>query len=129
VPLAGEEGIVAGGLQHRCQGPLRGREPAALALERDRRHAAAIRDSPGLHGGPPGRAARLGIEREERHALLGETVDVRRGHAPALAATVGAEIPVSGVVGDNHENVRLALLGQDGQAADEHENCPDGVTE
>lgn len=62
MPFAREECLVTGGLQHRGQRPLGGRQSAALPLERDRCHAAAIRNAPGLHGGTAGRAARLGIE-------------------------------------------------------------------
>src|SRR3546814_815893 len=62
VPLAGEIGVVTGLLQDRCQGPLGSRQTAALTLEGDRRHAAAVRDAAGLDGGAAGRAAWLRIE-------------------------------------------------------------------
>ena len=69
MPLAGEEGLVAAGLQHRGQRPFRGRQATAFALEGHGRHAAAVRDAAGLHRGAAGRATRLGVEREERHAF------------------------------------------------------------
>ena len=116
VPLAGEEGLVARRLQHRRQGPLRRRQAAALALEGHGGHAAAVRDAPGLHGRPARRAARLGVEREERHALVRQTVDVGRGHAAPLAAAVGAEVAVAGVVGHDQDDVGLLRLGP-GRAA------------
>ena len=103
VPLAGEEGLVAARLEHRGQRPFGRRQAAALALERDRGHAAAVRDAAGLHRGPAGRAARLGVERQERHALVGQAVDIGRRHAAALAAAIGAEVAVAVIVGDDQE--------------------------
>ena len=108
MPFAGEEGLVAAGLEHRSQRPLRRRKTAALALEGHGRHAAAVRDAAGLHRRAAGRAARLRIEREERHALGRETVDVRRRHAAADAAAVGTEVAVAGVIRNDHDDVRLA---------------------
>ena len=54
VPLAREEGLVAGLLQHRGQRPLRRRQPTALALEGHGGHAAAVGDAPRLHRRPAG---------------------------------------------------------------------------
>ena len=117
MPFAGEEGLVAGGLEHRRQRPLRRRQPAGLALEGHGGHAAAVRDAPGLHGGAAGRAARLGVEGEERHPFRRQTVDVGGRHAASDAAAVGTEVAVAGVVRDDHDDVgpagrrrRLRLL-------------------
>ena len=109
VPFAGEEGAVAGRLQHRGEGPLRRGQPAALALEGHGRHAAAVRRAAGLHGGSAGRAARLGVEGVELHALGRQAVDVRRRHAAPLPAAIGAEIAVTGIVGHQQDDVGLLL--------------------
>ena len=62
VPLAGEEGLVAA----LSSAPRPASTPppaaAALALEGHGGHAAAVRDAPGLHRRPAGRAARLGVD-------------------------------------------------------------------
>ena len=110
VPLAGEECLVAARLQHGGQRPLRRRQAAALALEGHGRHAAAVRNAAGLHRGAAGRAARLGVEREERHALVRQPVDVGRRHAAPVAAAVGAEVAIAGVVGDDQDDVRFGGL-------------------
>ncbi len=110
VPLAGEIGLVAALLQHRGERPFRRRQAAALALEGDGGHAAAVRDAPGLHRGAAGGAARLGVEGEERHALGGKLVDVGRRHAAPLAAAIGPEVAVAGVVGHDEQDVGLAVL-------------------
>ena len=117
MPFAGEEGLVAGGLEHRRQRPLRRRQPAGLALEGHGGHAAAVRDASGLHGGAAGRAARLGVEGEERHPFRRQTVDVGGRHAASDAAAVGTEVAVAGVIRDDHDDVgpagrrrRLLLL-------------------
>ena len=62
MPLADEEGLVARGLQYGRECPLGCRQAAALALKRNRRHAAAIWDAARLHRGASRRAARLRIE-------------------------------------------------------------------
>ena len=80
MPFAGEERLVAAGLQHRGQRPFRRRQAAALALERHRRHAAAVRDAAGLHRRAAGRAARL-ARRRTRTACLRPPCD--RGSASA----------------------------------------------
>ena len=130
VPLAGEEGAVARLLEHRAQGPLGRRQAAALALERHRCHAAAVRYPPGLHRGPARGAARLGIERHEGHPLRGQAVDAGGRHATPLAAAIGAKVAVAGIVGDDQHDVRLLLLrglreGRDGHRRRDQSRGPD----
>ena len=110
MPFAGEEGVVAAGLQDRGQRPFRRRQAAALALERDGRHAAAIGDAPGLHCGAARRAARLAVERPELHALVRNPVEVRRRLAAVLAAAVHAHVAVAEIVGDDEDDVGLLDL-------------------
>ncbi|MNC32218.1 hypothetical protein D3C75_805630 [compost metagenome] len=113
VPLAGEVGVIAAGFQHRCQGPFGRWQTTALALEGHGGHAAAVGNTPGLHGRAARCAAGLGIEREKGFAVFGHLVDVRRRHAAALAAAVRAEVAVTGVVGDNKQNVGFIRLRLD----------------
>ena len=107
VPLAGEEGRVAGLLEDGGERPFLLGQAAPLAGERDGRHAAPVGDAAGDQGGPARGAARLAVERPELHALAGHPVEVRGGHAAALAAAVGAEVPPAGVIGDEEDDVRL----------------------
>ncbi len=111
MPLAGEEGLVAAGLEHRSERPFRLRQAAALALEGHGGHAAAIGNTAGLHRRTAGRAARLRIEGEERHALVREAIDVGCRHATANAAAVRTEVAVAGVVRHDQDDVRLLLRG------------------
>ena len=122
MPLAREEGPVASLLQHRRQRPFRRREAARLTLERHRGHAAPVRDAAGLHGGAPRRPAGLGVEGEEGHALIGQTVKRRRGHAASRAAAIGPRVPVSEVIGDDQDDVRLGHLGPPERRRDQHED-------
>ncbi|MNV42930.1 hypothetical protein D3C71_1346300 [compost metagenome] len=105
VPLAGEECLVATGFQYRGQRPFLCRQAAALALERNGRHAAAVWNAAGLHGGAPRGATGLCVKRKEGHAFLGQPVDVGRGHATARAAAVRAKVAVAGVVGHDKNDV------------------------
>ncbi len=107
MPLAGEVGLVARGLEDGGQGPLRLRQPAALALEGHRRHAAAVRDASGLHRRAPRRAAGLRVEREEGHPLVRHAVEGGRGHSAPFAASIGTEVPIAGVVRHDQQDVRL----------------------
>ncbi|MNV65699.1 hypothetical protein D3C71_1584120 [compost metagenome] len=79
-----------------------------MALERDRRHAAAIWDAAGLHGSAPWRATGLCIEREEGHPLFRKPVDIGGGHSTSDTATVGAEVPVARVVRYDQNDVWFA---------------------
>ncbi len=110
VPLAGEEGLVAAGLEHGCQRPFRRRQPAWLTLEGHSGHPAAVRKASSLHGGAAGRATRLRVEGEERHALGRNAVNVRGRHAAADAAAVGPEVAVAGVVRYQQDDVGPLLL-------------------
>ena len=112
MPLAGEEGLVAAGLEHGGQRPFLLRQAAALALEGHGGHAAAVRDTSGLHCGAAGRAARLRIERKERHSFRRHAVNVGSRHAAADTATVGPEIAIAGVVRHDHDDVGLLLRGR-----------------
>lgn len=110
VPFAGEEGFVASRLQHRSQRPFFRWEAAALTLEGNGRHPAAVRNAAGLHGSAARRAARLSVERKERHSLAGQTIDIRRRHSAPLTAAVGTEIPVADIIPYQQNDVWLLLL-------------------
>jgi hypothetical protein len=116
MPFAGEVGLVAGLFEDRPEGPLGRRQPAALALERDRRHAAAVRDAARLHRRTARRAAGLRIEGREHHAFRGELVKIGGRHAPVVAAEIGAQIPVADIVADDQQDVGLGrILRRDGR--------------
>jgi len=103
-PLTGFDGdrkaecLAARGLERRGERPFRRRQAAALALERLRGHAGAIRNAAGLHRGAAGRATRLGVEIEKGHAFVGHTVDIRRRHAAARAAAIDARVAIAEIV-------------------------------
>src|SRR5262249_36598636 len=103
-------GLIAGRLQHGSERPLRCREAATLTLKRNGGHAAAVWDTPRLHGCAPRRAARLCIEGKENHTLIRQAVDVWRWHPSTYTATVGTNVPVADVVTDNQDNIGLCLL-------------------
>ncbi len=120
MPLAGEVSFVSAGLEHRAQRPLRGGQPAALALEGHGGHAAAVGDAPGLHRGASRRAAWLGVKRPELHAVFRQAVNVGGGHAAPHAAAVGSEVTVAGIVRHDEEDVgflvrRLSRVGGEEQ--------------
>ena len=109
MPLAGEVCVVAALLQHRGQGPFGRGQATTLTLKRHRRHAAPVRETAGLHGCPARSAAWLPVERPKLNALTGERIEVGSGHAPAFAASVDAQIPPTGIVGDEQDDVGLFL--------------------
>src|SRR4249920_3881082 len=74
MPLAGEECLVAAGLEHRAECPFSRRQTAALTLEGHGGHATAIRNAARLHRRTTRRAAWLRIERHELHAFGGEAI-------------------------------------------------------
>ncbi|MNY56071.1 hypothetical protein D3C86_1921130 [compost metagenome] len=115
MPLTGEIGLVTAGLEHRGQRPLGGGQTTALALEGHGGHAAAIGDTPGLHGGSPWRAARLRVERIKGCALSGQLVDAGCRHAAADAATIRAQIAVAGIVGYDEQDIGFFCLCSLGQ--------------
>ncbi|MNL26411.1 hypothetical protein D3C87_1479350 [compost metagenome] len=98
MPLASKERLVARRLQDRPKCPFRRGQAAALALERHRRHAAAVWYAAGLHGGPAWRATGLRVEREEGHAFGRKPVDVGRWHAAPDASAIWAKVAQAGVV-------------------------------
>src|SRR6185436_6097441 len=105
MPFAGEVGLIAALLQHRGERPFRRRQPAALALESYGSHPASIGNAAGLHRRASGRAAWLRVEREERDSFGGHAVDVGRRHATPLAATVGTEIAIAGVIRNDEQDI------------------------
>src|SRR5215475_15650638 len=90
VPLSREIRLVAAGLQYRSQRPFRLRQAAALALESDCGHAAAIRKAPRDHCSTSRRAAWLPIERKEGDPFFRHSIQIRRRHATPRAATIDA---------------------------------------
>src|SRR5262245_10053948 len=107
MPFAGEERLVAAGLEYRRERPLGRRQAAALALEGHSGHAAAVRNTPGLHGSTAGGATRLGVKRQKGHTLGGQAVKTRRRHTSVLAAAVGAGVAVAEVVRQNENDIWL----------------------
>src|SRR5512143_48753 len=99
MPLAGEERFIASCLEHGGQRPFSGGQSTSLPLESHGRHAAAIWDAAGLHGGAAGCAARLRVEVEERHALLRHALQVWCRHAAARTSAVRTGVAVAEIVG------------------------------
>ena len=94
VPLAGGEGIVAGGPQHLGQGAgAAGNAPAhprkAQVPVGQPAHADRMVVSAGQQGGTGRRAQGRGVEVGEAKAAGGQGVNVRRGDLRAVAAQVG----------------------------------------
>ncbi|MNF62714.1 hypothetical protein D3C84_443990 [compost metagenome] len=118
MPFAGEVGVVATGFQHRGQRPFGSRQTAALTLKGHGGHAAAVGDAPGLHGGPARRATGLGVKRIEGGALGGQLINARGRHASPDTATVGAQVTVAGVVGDDEQDVGFFCLCRVGQTVE-----------
>ena len=116
MPFAGEERVVAAGLQDRGQRPFGGRQAAALSLERDRRHAAAIGNAPRLDRRAAGGATRLPVEGPELHPLVGDAVEVRGRRAAVIAAAIDAHVAVAEVVRHDEHDVGFLDLGRSGDA-------------
>jgi len=110
VPFAREIGVVVRQFQHRRESPFRVREPTALALERNRGHAAAIGVATRLQCGTARCTAWLAVEVIEGHAFVGESVQVRGGNSPAFSTAVCTEVAPSDIVPDDQHDVGLRRL-------------------
>ncbi|MCY1401717.1 hypothetical protein D9M71_168400 [compost metagenome] len=115
MPFAGEVGVIAAGLQHGCQRPFGSWQTTALALKRHGGHAAAIGDTPGLHGRPARRTARLCIEGVESDTFCRQLIDLGRWHAAPDPASVRPQIAVASVIGHDEQDIgffRLSGVGK-----------------
>ena len=110
MPLADLAGAVAGLLEDARERPFAGRQPAALAGHRHRRHAAADRKPAGDRRGPARRAARLAVKRHELQAFGGQPVEVGRGCPAVLTAAVTAQVTPANVVGHEQDDVGAGPL-------------------
>src|SRR5580698_3025549 len=109
MPLTGKVSAITVLFEELGDGRRRLRQTILVTRYNNHRERRTNRDAPCHKRRTTSRAARLTIPAREYRTFLSNLIDIRCGMAEVRASTIGPEIVPAGVVGHQHDDIRLLL--------------------